>query len=255
MTRSDSDDKSVLLLNAYLDGELDPANALGVTQQIDKEPALASEAERIKALRQSIYEQLPPEEAPPGLRAENRVVGRRCEAGPRVADMARARGINRFNRYCQQLLDLAHGRIRTTANHDCRRARLRSYPRSDGTEPVDVTSTDRHTVKPWFNGRITSSPRVVDLATEDFTLIGGRVDVVARSPVSTLVYRRAKHLISLTAMPAESRFELDKSPRTVSGYNVVRWVENGVSYWAVSDLEAKQLEHFARLFRTSKTEL
>ncbi|MGB8284051.1 MAG: hypothetical protein WCE74_24385, partial [Pseudolabrys sp.] len=69
MTRSDSDDESVLLLNAYLDGELDPANALGVTQQIDKEPALASEAERIKALRQSIYEQLPREEAPPGLRA------------------------------------------------------------------------------------------------------------------------------------------------------------------------------------------
>ena len=69
------------------------------------------------------------------------------------------------------------------------------------------------------------------------------------------MYRRAKHLISLTAMPTESRFELDKSPRTVNGYNVVRWVENGVSYWAVSDLEAKQLEDFARLFRTSKTEL
>ena len=69
MTRSNSDDKSVLLLNAYLDGELDPANALGVTQQIERSPRWPAETERIKALQQSIYEQLPREEAPPGLRA------------------------------------------------------------------------------------------------------------------------------------------------------------------------------------------
>jgi anti-sigma factor RsiW len=123
------------------------------------------------------------------------------------------------------------------------------------SEPVDVVSSDRHTVKPWFNGRIPTSPRVVDLAKENFPLIGGRIDVVGQAPVSTLVYRRAKHLISLTAMPAESRFELGKPPRAVNGYNTVHWVENGVSYWAISDLEAKELEDFAQLFRASKTEL
>jgi anti-sigma factor RsiW len=122
-------------------------------------------------------------------------------------------------------------------------------------EPVDVVSSDRHTVKPWFNGRIPSSPRVVDLAKENFPLIGGRVDVVGQTPVSTLVYRHAKHLISLTAMPADSKFKLDRAPRTVDGYNVVQWVENGVSYWAISDLAPKDLEEFARLFRTSPTEL
>ena len=163
--------------------------------------------------------------------------------------MARTRGINRLDCICQQLCDVADGRGPTTADDDCRRARLRPHPRSDGAGGGRC-----HLDGPAYNGRITSSPRVVDLAKEDFTLMGGRVDVVARIPVSTLVYRRAKHLISLTAMPAESRFELDKSPRTVNGYNVVRWVENGVSYWAVSDLEAKQLEDFVRLFRTSKTE-
>ena len=122
------------------------------------------------------------------------------------------------------------------------------------TEPVDVVSSDRHTIKPWFNGRIPSSPRVVDLAKEDFQLVGGRVDVVGQTPVSTLVYRRAKHLISLTALPAKSYFEF-RSPHNVNGYNVVKWVENGVGYWAISDLEARQLEDFAQLFRTSQTEL
>ena len=111
-------------------------------------------------------------------------------------------------------------------------------------EPVrSVVSSDRHTVKPWFNGRIHFT-RVVDLTKEHFTLIGGRIEVVAHAPVSTLVYRRAKHLISLTAVPAESRFELERTPRAVNGYNIVHWVENGVSYWAVSDIEAKETEGF-----------
>jgi anti-sigma factor RsiW len=121
-------------------------------------------------------------------------------------------------------------------------------------ESVDVVSSDRHTVKPWFNGRIPNSPRVVDLAKDDFALIGGRVDVVGRTPVSTLVYRRAKHLISLTAVPADSKFAFG-SPASIDGYNIVRWTENGVNYWAISDLEAKELEMFAQLFRTSRNEL
>ena len=69
-------------------------------------------------------------------------------------------------------------------------------------QPTDVVSSDRHTVKPWFNGRIPESPRVVDLAKEDFPLVGGRLDVVGQTPVPTLVYRHDKHLISLTEMPA-----------------------------------------------------
>ena len=113
-------------------------------------------------------------------------------------------------------------------------------------EPVDVVSSDRHTVKPWFNGRITNSPRVVDLTKEDFTLIGGRIEVVGHAPVSTLVYRRAKHLISLTAVPAESRFELEQDPARRQRLQHRALDRKGVSYWAISDLEAKELEDFAQ---------
>ena len=79
--------------------------------------------------------------------------------------------------------------------------------------------------------------------------------MVGHTPVSTLVYRRAKHLISLTATPVESRFDPNQVPRATNGYNIVHWVENDVGYWAISDLEAKQLDDFAQLFRTSQTEL
>ena len=254
MTSSKSDDNSALLVHAYLDGELDPANALGVAQQIDREPALAVEAERVKALQQSIRERLPREEAPPGLRSriEASVGGlRRERTWPSWRALAASIALTALVTSSSTWF-IAGSQQPTMIGDVLVSDHIRALM---APEPVDVISSDRHTVKPWFNGRITSAPRVVDLAKEDFTLIGGRIDVVDRTPVSTLVYRRAKHLISLTAIPAESRFELDKSPRTVSGYNVVQWVENGVSYWAVSDLEAKQLEDFARLFRTSKTEL
>ena len=256
MTHSKPDDNSVLLVNAYLDGELDPANALGITQQMDKEPALAAEAERIKALQQLIHEQLPRETAPAGLRGriEASVGGLRKDRGRMsswralAASIAVTAMVTSTSTWLVVQSQQQPTMVADALVSDHIRALM-------APEPVEVVSSDRHTVKPWFNGRITSSPRVVDLTKEDFALIGGRIEVVAQSPVSTLVYRRAKHLISLTAVPAESRFELERTPRAVNGYNIVHWVEKGVSYWAISDLEAKELEEFARLFRTSQTEL
>jgi anti-sigma factor RsiW len=118
-------------------------------------------------------------------------------------------------------------------------------------QPIDVASSDRHTVKPWFNGRIPQSPRVVDLAKEDFPPVGGRLDVVGEIPIPTLVYAHRKHLISLTAMPASGRANSAPVPRAVDGYNIYRWVEDGVAYWAISDVASAELEKFAELFRTT----
>jgi anti-sigma factor RsiW len=254
MTRSTSDDNSVLLVHAYVDGELDPANALGITQQMEKEPALRAEAERVNALRRVIHERLAREEAPPELRAriETSVAGLRPHR-VQPSWRALAASIALTAMVTSGTTWLVVGSQQPTVIAD---SLVSDHIRAlMAREPVDVASSDRHTVKPWFNGRIPNSPRVVDLAKEDFTLIGGRIDVIGRTPVPTLVYRRAKHLISLTAMPVEGRFDLDRSPRNASGYNVVHWIENGVSYWAISDIEARQLEDFAKLFRTSQTEL
>ena len=254
MTGSTTDDNSVLLVHAYLDGELDPANALGIAQQMSTEPGLAAESERVKALQRAIRERLPREETPPGLHAriEASVGGtRRQHARPSWRALAASIALTAMVASSSTWFVVGSPPAIATADlliSDHIRALM-------APEPVDVVSSDRHTVKPWFNGRIPSSPRVVDLAKENFPLIGGRVDVVGQTPVPTLVYRHAKHLISLTAMPADSKFKLDRAPRTVDGYNVVHWVENGVSYWAISDLAPKELEEFARLFHTSPTEL
>jgi len=255
MTHSKSDDNSVLLVHAYLDGELDPANALGIAQRMNQEPALAAEAERIKALQQLIHERLPRETTPPGLaaRIEASIGGtKRQHARPSWRAMAASIAVTAM---------LASGSTWLVVGSQQQPIMVADALVADhirglmATEPVDVVSSDRHTVKPWFNGRIPNSPRVVDLGKEDFPLIGGRIDVVGQTPVSTLVYRRAKHMISLTAVPADSHFELGRVPKSVNGYNVVHWTENGLTYWAISDLEVKELEDFAHLFRTSQTEL
>src|SRR5207247_8572792 len=84
-------------------------------------------------------------------------------------------------------------------------------------QPADVASSDRHTVKPWFNGRIPESPRVVDLAKNDFPLIGGRIDVIDKKPAPVLVYGHRKHVISLTALPAPGTPDAAPSARAVDG--------------------------------------
>jgi len=114
---------------------------------------------------------------------------------------------------------------------------------------ADVGSSDRHTVKPWFNGRVPEAPRVVDLSAEGFPLVGGRVDVLGRTPVPTLVYRRRQHLISLMAVPSDQAPGIPAERRTIAGYNVLSWTQGGVVYLAVSDVAAADLDAFAKAFR------
>jgi anti-sigma factor RsiW len=119
-------------------------------------------------------------------------------------------------------------------------------------QPVDVVSSDRHTVKPWFAGRIPEAPRVIDLAADGFPLVGARLDVIARTPVPTLVYRRRAHVISLLAIAPSSGAAVASRPASVNGYNIVTWAGDGVAYWAISDVALADLEDFARRFRTGQ---
>jgi len=115
----------------------------------------------------------------------------------------------------------------------------------------DVPSSDQHTVKPWFDGRIDFAPPVKDLAALRFPLRGGRLDYVAGRPVAALVYQRDKHLIDLFVWPAAGGTAGPPLTTERQGYNVVHWVQDGMNLWAVSDLEAGQLREFAEDWRRS----
>lgn len=113
---------------------------------------------------------------------------------------------------------------------------------------VAVASSDRHTVRPWFQGRVDYAPPVFDLAADGFVLLGGRVDMLRGEAVAALVYRRDQHLIDLYVRPD------DGSPRAPSaaserGFNLVQWSDGAMRYNAVSDLERRELEYFAALWR------
>jgi len=114
---------------------------------------------------------------------------------------------------------------------------------------TDVASSDRHTVRPWFDGKLDFAPTVVDLANVGFPLVGGRLDYVGGRPVAALVYGRQKHVINVFVWPAAGAAGAGAAPTTVHGYNVIRWTSQGMTYWAVSDLNAAELGDFAARMR------
>jgi anti-sigma factor RsiW len=121
------------------------------------------------------------------------------------------------------------------------------------TSPVDVVSSDRHTVKPWLDARIGVSPPAPDLAKDGFALLGGRIEVIGDRPVPALVYRHREHLITLVAAPQEtgSISVPVATDLSAGGFSLVHWSDGAFSYWAISDTERPELDDFVVRFRAA----
>jgi anti-sigma factor RsiW len=114
---------------------------------------------------------------------------------------------------------------------------------------MDVETSDQHTVKPWFNGRLDFSPPVTDFAKDGFPLVGGRLDYIGGRPVAALVYQRAKHVINVFMWPASGNATGAERTETEHGYNVERLTVAGMNCWVVSDLNQQELGKFVELIR------
>jgi anti-sigma factor RsiW len=113
---------------------------------------------------------------------------------------------------------------------------------------IDVVSTDQHTVKPWFNGKLDVSPPVIDLTAQGFTLIGGRLDYLDARAIGAVVYKRRQHVINLFVAQTASTERKPAKMETMQGFSVLRWSEQGMNFWAVSDIGADELNEFGAKF-------
>jgi anti-sigma factor RsiW len=235
-------------LHGYFDGELDAARAAEFEAHLggcaDCTRALAAQ----EALRKALAAPDLYAKAPGSLRS--RVKARLFAS--RTAE--RAKGGNwRGLAAAASLVVVLIGAWQATtwrahvADRDVAQQVLDAHLRSlQLTHLTDVASTDQHTVKPWFVGKLDFAPPVADFAAEGFPLVGGRLDVVGGRSVAALVYNRRKHVINLFVWPSN---DSDAAPRSGSerGYGWIRWRRGGMTFWAASDVAASDLEEFARL--------
>ena len=242
-------DRAKRLLPAYADRQAGPIRRFFLGRHIARCPSCLAELEAIQAMRSALRTNLPVHRAPPALAV------RIASALPREAPPPVRRrpvrlgfaGAAMAGGFAGVALTLAVTRFTPPPDPlvaDVVADHVRSMMADHLT---DVATSDQHTVKPWLSARLDLSPVVKDFAAEGYPLVGGRLDYVDGHRAAAIVYRRDKHIINLFAFVSDDRS--DAAPHMVSrdGFNVIRWRMGGLTYVAVSDVEAAQLRAFVRL--------
>lgn len=240
------------LLGAYVDSELELTRALEIQKHVSSCADCQRMYEQLTELRSTLREQTAYFAAPQKLRNDIRAALRENE---KPAAQARERrwllvnfgaalafavlltwGLTGY--WSAQSLDqrlpgeVVSGHVRSLlANH-----------------LVDVASSDQHTVKPWFSGKLDFSPPVRDLTAQGFPLIGGRLDYIDNRQVAALVYRHREHAINLFVWPSASGQDVAPQSLRKQGYQLINWSESGMFFCAVSDVSASEIMQFARTF-------
>ena len=239
------------LLHAYMDGELDLANARETERHLQNCADCRGTERVFRELRSALTSDARAYRAPAHLRRNVRAALRREAKASRqslspwlmfatgAALAALIVGFVLFQTMRATRTDAIVDQV--VANH------VRSLL---AVQLVDVVSSDQHTVKPWFDGKIDFAPQVHDLAAKGFPLVGGRLDYLDGKTVAALVYQRNKHAINLFITPAPTNRSTSPTVTSRRGYNVVAWTNNGMKYWAVSDLNQTELRQFTQLFES-----
>jgi anti-sigma factor RsiW len=251
------------LIHGYLDGELDLGSALGFEAHLKECAACSQAVENHKTLSRALKSG--PLYFRPSRDLEQRIRSALVESEP--ADSLPTTWTRRATEWKLPRLSwafigvaasLALGAIvavrfvskpeNPTPDQLVAHEILASHVRSlMANHLTDVPSSDQHTVKPWFDGKLDFSPPVVDLSAQGFPLVGGRLDYLNDRPVAALVYQRRKHFINLFIWPSTEQSTQQAVMR--QGYNLIHWTRSGMTYWAASDLNYTELGDFVRLFQ------
>lgn len=248
-------DEAEILLHALIDGELDAGHAREVEEHIagcrDCAAQLAAYREMSKAVAGAELRYT----APPELR--RRIEAALPQQTRQQTPVPNRRAVLRgFAMGSAVSAIAATGLVAIVLRSDDEQrilsevvsAHLRSLQAGHLT---DVLSTDQHTVKPWFNGKLDVAPPVIDLTAQGFTLIGGRLDYVDTRAIAAIVYRRRAHIINLFVAQTANSERRTAKMETIQGFNIRRWSEQGLNYWAVSDIAADELAEFGDKFEAA----
>ena len=236
------------LLHAHVDGELDLVTEREIERHLGECQQCHQVEEQINALRHAVTSDAPDFRAPAHLRRNIRAALRREEASERtntsfwpIFAASAAFALLILGLISFQTSRTSHEGIivdEVIANH------VRSLL---ATHLVDVASSDQHTVKPWFDGKIDFAPDVHDFAMSGFPLVGGRLDYLDGRSVVALVYQRNKHPINVFIAPAPETTGTSPISLTRRGYHILSWTQREMKYWAISDLNETELRQFASL--------
>jgi len=246
-------EQAEVFIHALVDGELDAINTREVEEHVAACPACAAKLEELRALRAAMAQARLKEPAPA------RLVSRIDEALP--GGDTRVVALRHFMRPSRRsffggfaagavlsgalaaslMLTVFRDDQEQTVANEIVSAHIRSL---QAGHLMDVQTSDQHTVKPWFNGKLDVAPPVVDLTAQGFTLIGGRLDYVDGEPVASVVYQRRQHVINLFVAQRLGSKQAGVKAATIQGYNVRHWSVAGLDFWAVSDITAAELDEF-----------
>ena len=246
-----------LLLHALADGELDAAAAAALERRIASDPGLQANYDRILAVKAAVR-RLPLPIVTPTLQARLiaplRPAARSRWRWPSPdwhAPDWRAMAASILMTAC--LASAVTYWLAVPSGTPLLQSEIVGAHRRSllAASPVDVASSDRHAVRPWFDGKLGFAPPAPDLAAQGFALVGGRVDIVDGKPVASLVYRHNEHLVSVIAMPDAKQGSSPPVFVAENGYNTIAWQQAGFRFWAVSDLEEQELADLVRAFRST----
>ena len=243
-------EEAEILLHALIDGELDAGHAREVEAHVASCPRCAAALAAYREMSRAVTTADLRYAAPAGLRA-------RIEAAlPQTRQPSRRAVLRGFAMGSAVSALAATGLVAIVLRQDDQQrilsevvsAHLRSLQAGHLT---DVLSTDQHTVKPWFNGKLDVAPPVIDLTAQGFTLVGGRLDYIDARAIGAVVYRRRQHVINLFVAQTASPEHRPPRTETMQGFNCRRWSNRGLNFWAVSDLGADELVEFVDKFEAA----